>query len=249
MAAGWRQPSLARSSCERRAAQCRPTCSSGPWQPGAQGLRQWPGHSALSPAVGCRAGAFQFLGLVRVRGSGSVMRRGPRTPRSWRTSAGGRQVMSSGPALPPACGAAGGWGAGAGRARRPAAAGDGAGSACVRRSDRATLRHLGRRRVLRFGRATAPGRALPRGTGLAGRPWRAKPDGAAPAGAGGRRLGQGAAWRAGLAGGLFSAVTLGWQRPPLPGTAATAAVGRQDSGWVFHSLFHSYRQSIARHSL
>ena len=240
-------PPLARSSCE-------PGQRSGP--PAAQLLetrrtraargrviRRSPLPSAAGQVL---SGSLGSLGSGAAAASCAVVRG---TPRSWRTSAsGGRLVMSSGP-LFLRCGAAGGWGAGAGRARRPAAAGDGAGSACVRRSDRATLRHLGRRRVLRFGRATAPGRALPRGTGLAGRPWRAKPDGAAPAGAGGRRLGQGAAWRAGLAGGLFSAVTLGWQRPPLPGTAATAAVGRQDSGWVFHSLFHSYRQSIARHSL
>ena len=57
---------------------------------------------------------------------------------------------------------------------------------------------------------------------------------------------------AGLAGGLFSRRLLGRSGgTPVAGTtAATAAVrGGGILGRFFHSLFHSYRQSIARHSL
>lgn len=118
------------------------------------------------------------------------------------------------------------------------------------------LRHLGRWRILGLGRATAAGArciAAGRRFGLAALGGcRGLRTGLPLLGAGGPRLGRGCLARAGLAGSLFSRRLLGCSgSPTVAGTAAATAAVR--GGGIldrfFHSLFHSYHQSIARHSL
>ena len=118
------------------------------------------------------------------------------------------------------------------------------------------LRHLGRRRILGLGRATAAGTrciAAGRRFGLAALGGcRGLRTGLPLLGAGGPRLGRGCLARAGLAGSLFSRRLLGCSgNPTVAGTAAATAAVRGGGilGRFFHSLFHSYHQSIARHSL
>lgn len=263
-AAGWRNPLWPDQSCEPwGSAGCGPPAAAAPGRPGSAGLRQWPGSFGALPCRRLRGGCFfRFLGLVRVR------------RQRQRHAAVGREVLLEvGELLLRRGGGVmsfqarlflrawrrgGGWGAWGWRGFGSLPAGRAWGRLVQRASTVLTgrLRHLGCRRVLGLGRATAAGArciAAGRRFGLAALSGcRGLRTGLPLLGAGGSRLGRGCLARAGLAGSLFSRRLLGCSgSPTVAGTAAaTAAVrGSRILGRFFHSLFHSYRQSIARHSL